>query len=78
MTLKTAHFSASKPSSSVARMRWPVEDTGQEFGDSLDDAEDQRDQKDGHWRGVQAQLVAVKLIRRPANLPPLWKRPSHS
>src|SRR6185369_8053765 len=28
MTLKAAHFPASKPSSSVARMRWPVEDTG--------------------------------------------------
>src|SRR3954469_23206416 len=28
MTLKAAHFSASKPSSSVARMRCPVEETG--------------------------------------------------
>src|SRR6478609_4737342 len=28
MTLNAAHLSASKPSSSVARIRWPVEDTG--------------------------------------------------
>jgi len=28
MTLKAAHFSASKPRSSVARIRWPVEETG--------------------------------------------------
>src|SRR5688500_2127095 len=27
-TLNSAHWSAGKPSSSVARMRWPVEDTG--------------------------------------------------
>src|SRR5690348_2131639 len=28
ITLNAAHFSASKPSSSVARIRWPVEETG--------------------------------------------------
>src|SRR5437868_3149615 len=28
MTLKAAHFCASKPRSSVARIRWPVEETG--------------------------------------------------
>src|ERR1700741_552960 len=28
MTLKAAHFSASKPRSSVARIRWPVDETG--------------------------------------------------
>src|SRR6476646_7999676 len=28
MTLNAAHFSASKPSSSVARIKWPVEETG--------------------------------------------------
>src|SRR3954449_11001103 len=28
MTLNAAHLSASKPSSSVARIRWPVEETG--------------------------------------------------
>src|SRR3954454_9621958 len=28
ITLNAAHFSASNPSSSVARIKWPVEDTG--------------------------------------------------
>src|SRR5438477_5210187 len=28
MTLNAAHFSASKPSNSVARIKWPVEETG--------------------------------------------------
>src|SRR3954453_6551678 len=28
MTLNAAHFCASKPRSSVARIRWPVEETG--------------------------------------------------
>src|SRR5947208_10557839 len=28
ITLNAAHLSASKPSSSVARIRWPVDDTG--------------------------------------------------
>ena len=46
--LNTAHSSASKPSSSVARIKWPVEETGQIFGDALDDAEDDDEEQDRH------------------------------
>src|SRR6185437_13476138 len=51
---------------------------GQELGDALDDAEDQGEEQERHSSGVAGQEVAVKLIRRPANLPPRWNRPSHS
>ena len=60
MTLNAAHFSASKPSSSVARIKCPVEETGQEFGDALDDAEDDGDQEDGHRLERRGSVVAVK------------------
>ena len=60
MTLNAAHFSRVEAEQLGGEDQMPGRGHRQEFGDSLDDAEDDRDQQDWHRLGVESQEAAVK------------------